>query len=193
MVHLLKYGNTNTYFVDDGKGLLIDTDFAGTLSAFFLAIKHSGIRASNIHYVIATHYHPDHCGLISALTELGVNLVLLKNQVEHIYFSDEIFARMRGLNYHPIRFENAQIISFDESRKFLHSLGIAGEIFQTESHSADGIAVALDSGECFIGDVEPLTYLDGYEENSALKQDWKMILSYQPKVIYHAHANEKRL
>ena len=75
----------------------------------------------------------------------------------------------------------------------MHSIGIEGEIFPTRSHSMDGIAISLDSGECFIGDVEPLAYLDGYEENLSLKQDWEVILSYCPKVIYHAHANEKRI
>ena len=36
----LKYGNTNTFYVP-GKsgGLLIDTDYAGTLQAFFRALK----------------------------------------------------------------------------------------------------------------------------------------------------------
>ncbi len=32
----LKYSNTNTYFVN---GLLIDTDYAGTLPLFFKEIK----------------------------------------------------------------------------------------------------------------------------------------------------------
>ena len=191
MVYTLRYGNTNTFFI--GEGLLIDTDFAGTLSAFFRAAKSKDIKINDIQYVIATHYHPDHCGLISELMELGIKLVLLDNQIEYIHFADEIFSRMKGLHYKPIQDEKAHSITFEKSRTFLRSFGIEGEIFPTRSHSSDGIAVSLDSGECFIGDVEPLAYLNGYEENLALKQDWETILSYHPKIIYHAHANEKRL
>jgi hypothetical protein len=40
MITRLKYGNTNTYFVN---GLLIDTDYAGTLPAFYRVIKEKGI------------------------------------------------------------------------------------------------------------------------------------------------------
>lgn len=42
-----------------------------------------------------------------------------------------------------------------------------------------------------VGDLEPMEYLDAYEKNIALQNDWKLITSYPPKVIYYAHANEK--
>ena len=36
----LKYGNTNTFFIRGMSGnLLVDTDYAGTLPAFYRAIK----------------------------------------------------------------------------------------------------------------------------------------------------------
>lgn len=66
-----------------------------------------------------------------------------------------------------------------------------GEIIQTASHSEDSISVILDSGECMVGDLEPMEYLAAYEENIALQNDWKLVKSYHPKVIYYAHANEK--
>ncbi len=48
----LKYGNTNTYFIQGKKGgLLIDTDYAGTLSAFYKEIKKNNICISDITYV----------------------------------------------------------------------------------------------------------------------------------------------
>lgn len=30
-----------------------------------------------------------------------------------------------------------------------------------------------------------------YVENTALQNDWKLVMSYNPKVIYYAHVNEK--
>ena len=74
---------------------------------------------------------------------------------------------------------------------FLASLGIEGEIIQTPSHSEDSISVILDEGVTFVGDLEPYAYLEAYDENKKLKEDWDKVMSYNPKVVYYAHANEK--
>lgn len=187
MITKLKYGNTNTYFI---KGLLIDTDYAGTLSAFYKAIKKNGIEAADIKYILATHYHPDHMGLVGELTELGIKLLLMEHQIEYIHYSDKIFYREPRLKYKPIDETKAVIIGCEKSRSFLYSMGIQGEIVPTSSHSDDGVAVILDDGNCFVGDLEPIEYIGAYERNQALQDDWKMILSYDPVTIHYGHANE---
>ena len=53
--------------------------------------------------------------------------------------------------------------------------------------------MVLDNGVCVVGDLEPIEYLDAYEENVRLKADWELVMSYNPKFIYYAHANEKVL
>ena len=74
----LRYGNTNTFLIPCSGGyLLLDTDYAGTLPAFYRAIKQAGVRVSDIAYVLATHYHPDHMGLIPELMKQGVKLLLI--------------------------------------------------------------------------------------------------------------------
>ena len=164
MVSKLKYGNTNTFFVRGINGnLLVDTDYAGTLPAFYRAIKEHNIKISDITYVLATHYHPDHIGLIRD-------------------------ARMK---YVPINKEDAVLVKCKESRVFLHSIGIEGEILSTPSHSKDSISLILDDGFCFVGDLEPIDYLDAYDNNVELKEDWKIVMSRNPKVIFYAHANER--
>ncbi len=190
----LKYGNTNSYFVrGTSGGLLIDTDYAGTLSAFYKALKNNNISIADITYILATHYHPDHIGLISELTNFGIKLLLLDTQYDYVHFADDIFKREKHLHYKPIDEKNAVIITCKESRGFLAKMGIAGEIIPTASHSKDSISVILDNGECMVGDLEPMEYLDAYEENAALQRDWELVMSYNPKVILYAHANEKRL
>ena len=48
MVIKLRYGNTNTFLVRGESGyLLVDTDYAGTLSAFYGAIKKHNINIYN--------------------------------------------------------------------------------------------------------------------------------------------------
>ena len=190
----LRYGNTNTFYISGSRGgLLIDTDYAGTLQSFFRAVKAAGINIKNISYVLATHYHPDHIGIISELQKLGIQLLITDVQKDFIHFSDPVFAREKYLHYEPISEKKAKIIRCEESRDFLESLGICGEIIHTPSHSPDSISVILDSGECCVGDLEPVEYLEAYEDNPSLKMDWERIMSYHPKKIFYAHSPEKEL
>lgn len=190
----IRYGNTNTFFIQGtSNGLLIDTDFAGTLPAFYRAIKEHDIKIGDISYLLATHYHPDHIGLVSELMKQGIKLLLIDTQKPHIHFADEIFRRDKRLNYEPINADNSIIISSKNSREFLGNMGIEGEIVSTPSHSEDSISLILDNGTCFVGDLEPIEYLDAYVHNVKLKNDWELVMSYNPKIIYYAHANEKIL
>ena len=190
----LKYGNTNTFYIP-GKsgGLLIDTDYAGTLQAFFRALKTNHLELDDISYVMPTHCHPDHVGLIGELQKLGVRLLLIDTQLATVHFPDEILGRDKHLRYVSIDENQATVIPCEESREFLRSIGIEGAIISTPSHSEDSVSVILDGGECFVGDLEPYEYLDGYDDNPQLENDWDLILSMKPKRILYAHANEKVL
>ena len=194
MMIKLKYGNTNTFFVrGKNKSILVDTDYAGTLPMFYKSLKENGITVKDIDYILATHYHPDHIGLVSQLTEQGVRLLIVESQVGSVHYSDAIFAREPRLGYKPIDASSADLISVEMSRSFLNKLGIDGEIVCTPSHSDDSISLILDEGICIVGDLEPYEYLAAYESNEQLKADWDKIMSYSPKVICYAHANEKHL
>ena len=189
----LKYGNTNTFYIrGESCGLLIDTDYAGTLPAFYRALKAAGLGLRDIGYILATHYHPDHMGLVSELMKQGARLLLADVQKGSVHFSDRIFARDH-LPAEPIREEEAVLISCAESRDFLAGLGISGEIISTPSHSPDSISLILDNGDAFVGDLEPLDYLPAYDENAALKRDWEQVLAHHPRRIFYAHTNEKGL
>ena len=185
----LKYGKTNTFLIPCScTYLLLDTDYAGTLPAFYRAIKLSGVRVSDISHVLATHYHPDHMGLIPELMRQGVRLLLIDTQKDSVHFSDLIFARDR-LPFTPIDAAQAIVISCAQSRQFLAGIGVSGEIIPTPSHSPDSISLILNSGECFVGDLQPYEYLDAYEENEALRADWAKVRGFRPKRVFYAHAN----
>ncbi len=173
---LLKYGNTNTFLIN---GLLIDTDYAGTLGAFYKAIGSHQIKVSDLKYVLATHYHPDHCGLIGELQRQGVRLLLMDVQADMIHFSDYIFQR-DGIAFAPVNEREALIIKCADSRDFLQTLGIQGDILPTPGHSRDSVSIILDSGDCFVGDLQRRDYDPELE-------DWKTILKRHPKRIYYAH------
>ena len=194
MVSRLRYGNTNTFLVKgDKQCILVDTDYAGTLPAFYKEIKEAGITVNDIGYILATHYHPDHIGLVSSLMKQGVKLILIDSQFSSVNYSDEIFAKEPYPDSKPIDASSAVVITSAESRAFLKGIGIGGEIICTPSHSDDSISLILDDGTCIVGDLEPFEYLEAYEDNEKLKADWDKVLSYHPKVICYAHANEKHL
>lgn len=96
----------------------------------------------------------------------GVQLLLIDAQYPYIHYSDYIFNRDNKVNYEPIDVDKAQIFSEKNSREILKCIGIDGEVICTTSHSLDIISLILDDGNCFVGDLEPIEYLDAYEENS---------------------------
>ena len=187
----LRYGNTNTYYVpgSDG-GILVDTDYAGTLSLFFRAAGQAGIRVERIKWLLATHYHPDHMGIAGDLQKLGVKLLVTEEQKDHLHDSDAIFAREKRLPFTPVDDRRITVIRCGDSRNFLRELGISGEIFSTPSHSPDCVSLYLDSGECMVGDLEPYSYLEAYGDNAALRKDWDAVMSRDPSRILSAHVNE---
>ena len=131
-------------------------------------------------------------GLIGQLIEQGAKLLLVDLQKSSVHFSDKIFEKDK-LPFSVINEADAEIISCEKSRKFLSSIGISGEIIHTPSHSEDSISLILDNGSCFVGDLEPLEYLEAYENNKALKSDWDLIMSHNPKTIFFAHRPKRKL
>ena len=189
----LRYGNTNTFFVQGSNGgLLFDTDYAGTLPAFYKAVRQNGIAVKDIRYVLASHFHPDHMGLISELMKQGVKLLAVDVQKNFIHYSDALFAKDK-IPCSPIDETQATVISCERSRDLLSRMGIHGEIIHTPSHSEDSISLVLDDGDCFVGDLEPYEYLEAYTENVSLRSDWEHILSFHPRRVFYAHIPEKRL
>ena len=188
----LRYGNTNTFYLP-GNRLLIDTDWAGTLPAFYKALKAAGLGIGDISFVLTTHFHPDHCGLVGELQKLGVTLLLMDVQRPYVHGPDAIFARDKRISYTPVNEAAARVLSCAESRAFLAALGLDGEIVSTPSHSPDSVSVVLDNGNCFAGDLEPLAYLAAYEDNPPLRKDWEELRRRGARRIFFGHANESRL
>ena len=190
-VTLIRYGNTNTFYIAGTKGgLLLDTDYAGTLQPFFRAIKEKGIEVKDITYLLATHYHPDHIGLAGELQELGVKLLVVDVQKKNVHFAERLFIR-ESRDYMPVNLNRAKIITCAESRTGLEKTGIRGEIIHTPSHSRDSVTLLLDGGDAFVGDLEPREYIDAYDEEKGLdlRRDWREIMSRRPKRIWYGHAN----
>ncbi len=193
MLTKLKYGNTNTYLIRGSTGnLLVDTDWAGTLPAFYRAIKTLELQIGDISYVLSTHYHPDHMGITGELMELGVRLLIFDVQLPHVHFSDSIYAKEKNRSYKPVDENRASVLSCRESRAFLVSLGISGEIIHTPGHSDDSISLILDDGIALVGDLPPYSALAAIDDNT-VKNSYKNILSYGVSRICYGHMTDEKI
>ncbi|MBQ9658963.1 MAG: MBL fold metallo-hydrolase [Clostridia bacterium] len=185
MIQLLKYGNTNCYYIKGKKGnILIDTDWAGTLQAFYKKTKELNII--RIDYLIITHYHPDHMGIAQEIIDnMNAKLLVIDVQKDYLHCSDKIFEKDKKTNFTPINTEPL-IISCKESRKFLSNLGINGEIIYTPGHSEDSISLILDEGIAIVGDLYDLNSAPSFNDEK-INNSWDKILSHNISKICYGH------
>lgn len=187
----LRYGNTDTFYIPGTRGgLLLDTDWAGTMPRFFRALGEAGLTTGDVACLLLTHCHPDHMGLAGELQRRGVTLLAAESQTAFLHFPDGIFRKEGRRAYVPVDDGAVRVIAFSESRAVLRELGIGGEIVPTPSHSPDSVSLFLDGGDCFVGDLEPFSYLEAYGDNPGLRADWDRILEKHPRRIFFAHAGE---
>src|SRR5512142_1401311 len=140
------YDSTNYYLLDPKGGkLLIDCGWPGTLPKLVAQLRRKGISISEIKYLLVTHFHPDHAGIAQELKNLGIRLVLLESQIDFTAPFADSFKR-KDLPYIEINQDDNFLLKFADSRKFLASLGIEGEIIPTPGHSDDSVTLILDEG-----------------------------------------------
>lgn len=184
MVKLIKYGNTNCYYIEGKNGsLLIDTDWSGTIQLFYKRIKELNIK--KIDYLLITHFHPDHMGIAQDIIITGTKLLLIDVQKNYIHQADTIFQKDKNSSFHPINTEPI-IISCKQSRQFLNDLGICGEIIHTPGHGQDSISLILDDGIAFVGDLYDLKSAKLFNDKR-INTSWNKILSYNISKIYYGH------
>ncbi|MBQ3797493.1 MAG: MBL fold metallo-hydrolase [Butyrivibrio sp.] len=188
VVHELKYSNTNTYLIKGSRGIMLfDTGWAGSFSAFCSAIGKLDIPVQKIDYILISHFHPDHMGIAQEIAEYGPVIVVMDVQREYIHTADGVFEKEKNDAFIPIVDDNVKCIRIEESRDFLGTIGINGEIIPTPGHSDDSISLWIDSGELFVGDLNPLYELD-FHKGMKIEKSWNRLLKLKPETVYYGHA-----
>ena len=190
MIKELLYGNTRTYLI--GGRLLVDTDWAGTLPAYFRKLKSMGDAIGDIRYLMITHFHPDHMGIATELSELGIRLLIFDVQLPHVHFSYGIYKKENNRSYRPIDENRAYILPINESRKFLSELGISGEVIHTPGHSDDSVSLILDDGSAIVGDLPPYSSLPAIDDEK-IKNSYEKIVSCGVSQLYYGHMISEKL
>lgn len=78
------------------------------------------------------------------------------------------------------------VISDNESRKFLKSAGIGGEIIQTPGHTDDSITLIIDGCCAFTGDLSEFALMEAYNDQ-VIRDSWKLIKGYKVAKVYPSH------
>lgn len=183
--------STHFYLVGcTGGWLLVDAGRAGSLPRLKAELKGLDVAPSTIRFVMATHYHPDHGGLVQEVKRgLGARLIIHERQLPGLEELKAFYARKSGGLYVPAAVEQSDLLlksAPDDNHAVLQPLGIQGAIVETPGHSDDSVSLVLDSGEAFTGDL----HLPGYAtpENFEITcESWRRLVHRGAHWVYPAH------
>ena len=145
------------------------------------------MTVQGIDYILISHFHPDHMGIVQEIADIGPDIVVMDVQKDFIHNADEVFAKEGNRAFKPIVDEKVRNLGIRESRAFLRELGIEGEILHTPGHSDDSISLCLDDGTIFVGDLNPLYELE-LHKCTQVEESWERLLSMHPTIVYYGHA-----
>ena len=186
-MHLVNVGYDSTNYYVLGRGnrrLLVDVGFPGTLPRLLANLRRKDVALSDIQFLLATHYHPDHAGLAQELKHQGVRLVVLDVQLAAIPLL-RTYCKPR-LGYVDITLHDNLRITAAESRRFLQDLDLPGEVVETPGHSDDSISLVVDEGIAFTGDLQ-LPTSGGADAADTVRASWAKLRTLRVSMIYPGH------
>jgi endoribonuclease LACTB2 len=184
--------STHFFLIDYGQGkVLVDVGWAGSLGRLKGELKSYLVNPGEIRYILATHYHPDHGGLVQEVKrDFGARLIIHECQLPGVAELGAMYAR-KGGHYVPIVVEKGDLLlksAPDHNRAALKTLGIAGVLVETPGHSDDSVTLVLDSGRAFTGDLHPPDFaLPGAQELTC--SSWRELVRCGARQFYPSHSN----
>jgi endoribonuclease LACTB2 len=178
------YASTNYYAIDiKGGKLLLDCGWPGTLPQFTKVLQRKGISLSEIKYLLVTHLHPDHAGLVQELKNRGLKFILPECQAPFVPSFGDYF-KEKSLPYIEIKQNDNIPLNLEDSRSFLAGLGLSGELLHTPGHSDDSVTLIVDEGYAFTGDLHP-AFMN--IEDIKTRESWDKIHKFKIKRIFPGH------
>jgi glyoxylase-like metal-dependent hydrolase (beta-lactamase superfamily II) len=175
-IRILKLKVTNCYLVRaDRHYLLVDTGYEYEWALFCQRLQEAGVSVDQIGYVLLTHHHDDHAGLLNSIVECNPNVrvivsargtkILATGQHFHTAEAGYINRRIGFLlslkgrfdkkwthTFPPYRERENDVLITGDTRFEELGIPLAGSIIETPGHSPDHLSVLFDDGDCLAGD-----------------------------------------
>ena len=185
----LGYRSVNCYLLVTEKAkLLVDVGWPGGMQELKWSFASVGLSVKEVTHVLVTHYHIDHGAIAQEMKNKGAKLIVLESQKEYINLQKRLIKP--PLIFHEINIHDNIELMFRESRVFLKTLSIDGEIIATTGHSPDHVTLVLDDGSAFTGD---LPSENASSEGSITFDNWQRLRSMNVRKIYPAHGQTYNL
>ena len=182
IIHL-GYRSVNCYLIITEKAkLLIDVGWPGGMQELKWSLARHGLSVKDVTHVLVTHYHIDHGAIAQEMKDKGAKLIVIESQIEHLNTQKKFITPPQV--YHEIKTDGNIVLTFSESRVFLKSLNVNGEIIATAGHSQDHITLVIDEGIAFTGDLPPE---NGSPEGSEASKNWQKLHAMKVTRTYPAH------
>lgn len=159
-IHLIKAGVSNVYLLQGEQNILIDTGPPKKGADIEKALSKLGVNAADLRLIILTHGHGDHAGATAYFQEKHKIPVLAAKGDE------DMMAAGKNRKLSPIsawgkllhKIVDLPFPSFSpdqllEQEMSLAQYGIAGKVIPLPGHTKGSLAVVLESGEAFVGDL----------------------------------------
>ncbi len=172
----LKLKLTNCYLVPIESGLLlVDTGYEWEWDTFQKGLNKLNVKINDIKYILLTHHHDDHSGLITKLIEINPKIRIIVHHLCSDYLKS-------GKHVHPTEFwhinkrisiilsikakfdkdwthsfpkysgRDSDIIIKDDTNLQDIGINLNGRIIEVPGHSLDQIALILENEICICGD-----------------------------------------
>ena len=188
MIHPLRilnvgYRSVNCYLlITEAAKLLIDVGWPNGMQELKWRFAAQGLSVKDITHVLITHYHMDHGAIAQEMKDKGAKLIVMESQGTCLN-AQKKFIRP-PMQFHEIKDEGNIVLAFNNSRVFLKSLCIKGEIIPTTGHSQDHVTLILNGGIAFTGD---LPTENASPAGSDAFSNWQRLRKLKVKRIYPAH------
>jgi glyoxylase-like metal-dependent hydrolase (beta-lactamase superfamily II) len=180
------YRSTNYYVVCAGTTrLLVDLGWPGQLGALRAELQRKSLALTDITHGFATHYHPDHAGLAQELKASGMTLIVTPEQTA----AAPAMTRWTKPEEHfvPIVIDaKTRVVPIADSRAYLATLGLAGQLVHTPGHSDDSVSLLLDDGRVFTGDLT-LRGMAPEEAVATVDASWQRLEALGATQVYPGH------
>ena len=214
----LTLSGTNCYLLKVRNGyLLIDCGSLHDKDGFLRKIKEIGIKPTDICYLLLTHHHNDHCGLLELLTAANPQIKIIMSRKcaeymqtgKHFRHDDERYANQalhlivgtyirlgknNSFNFTPYFARETDILIQQDNESILPQLGIEGRILLTPGHTEDSISM-VTGNSAYVGDAaRNLLNFTGapYEpvllyDRGTCRKSWQKLMASGAEIIYPGH------